>query len=128
MVTHLTTNQVRSCLTSWFGRNMYFQYDETISSKTWCWLTIEQSQKERQCQKTTGENHVWFWDLCKLVSFTLWHINSWRLIHTKSDWYIYIKYIWFVNEWFGGNIIFKWARFNLLAHSQIISSSPIKHW
>ena len=31
--------------------------------------------------------------------------------------YAYDEYVWFVNEYFGGNIIFKWVRNYLFAHS-----------
>ena len=39
----------------------------------------------------------------------------------------YTYYIWFVSEWFKGNIIFKQASAHLFAHSNIVSSIVIQH-
>ena len=52
---------------------------------------------------------IWF-------GWVLWHITLWRLFNTKSSLYILNKYVWFVNEWFVNDIIFKRAWDHVFIH------------
>ena len=62
-----------------------------------------------------------------MVDGVLWHINPWMLFNVKSCLYICIKCIWFVNEYFVGNDIFKRAWAQLSVHIEIVSGIDILH-
>ena len=62
----------------------------------------------------------------KMLGLVLWHINYYWLFNAKSCFYIYIKYIWFVNTFFSDKklndqtVIFLTIQFSLNQQRKII--------